>query len=330
MTLNTFHHAGIAAKNVTLGVPRFKEMIDVSRTIRTPAMDVYLEGPAAAVPALVRATVLALEQTTLGSIVAASEVVEISTAAEEEPFALKLEGALAPPPPHPSQYVLRYRLRQDLCVQQALFPAAVCAAVRQFLGAQSADCAASAVHDEVWYVWVRFRNVEALLSLAADAAPPEVMALTEFNAMRRLRDAILDVLVKGVPGITRCFAQQKKRTVFGADGGASLEEGWVMECEGSNLPTVLSIEGVDATRTTCNDVWYVILVWLARCCGWLARCCRSLLTARCPRPYDEDRLLSFSADRLLWMFCMARGWGRTGKRTPRSGSKPPPRCCTLR
>jgi DNA-directed RNA polymerase II subunit RPB1 len=43
MTLNTFHFAGISAKNVTLGVPRFKEIINVSNNIKTPGLKVYLK-----------------------------------------------------------------------------------------------------------------------------------------------------------------------------------------------------------------------------------------------------------------------------------------------
>ncbi len=42
MTLNTFHFAGVSAKNVTLGVPRLKEIINVARTIKTPSMMIYL------------------------------------------------------------------------------------------------------------------------------------------------------------------------------------------------------------------------------------------------------------------------------------------------
>jgi DNA-directed RNA polymerase beta' subunit len=41
-TLNTFHHAGIASKNVTLGVPRITELVDASRKIKTPSLSVYL------------------------------------------------------------------------------------------------------------------------------------------------------------------------------------------------------------------------------------------------------------------------------------------------
>jgi DNA-directed RNA polymerase II subunit RPB1 len=41
LTLNTFHSAGISAKNVTLGVPRFKELINVAKNIKSPSMKLY-------------------------------------------------------------------------------------------------------------------------------------------------------------------------------------------------------------------------------------------------------------------------------------------------
>lgn len=43
MTLNTFHSAGISAKNVTLGVPRLKEIINIATTIKAPSLTVYLK-----------------------------------------------------------------------------------------------------------------------------------------------------------------------------------------------------------------------------------------------------------------------------------------------
>ena len=38
MTLNTFHFAGCSSMNVTLGVPRLKELINVSKNIKSPSM----------------------------------------------------------------------------------------------------------------------------------------------------------------------------------------------------------------------------------------------------------------------------------------------------
>ena len=42
MTLKTFHFAGVASMNITLGVPRIKEIINVSRTISTPIITAHL------------------------------------------------------------------------------------------------------------------------------------------------------------------------------------------------------------------------------------------------------------------------------------------------
>ncbi|CAF1395994.1 unnamed protein product, partial [Rotaria sordida] len=46
MTLNTFHYAGVSDKNVTLSVPRLKEIINVSIKPKTRSLTVYLTGQA--------------------------------------------------------------------------------------------------------------------------------------------------------------------------------------------------------------------------------------------------------------------------------------------
>ncbi|HEV2166701.1 MAG TPA: DNA-directed RNA polymerase subunit A'', partial [Thermoplasmata archaeon] len=43
MTLRTFHYAGVAEMNVTLGLPRLIELVDARRIPSTPMMTVYVE-----------------------------------------------------------------------------------------------------------------------------------------------------------------------------------------------------------------------------------------------------------------------------------------------
>ena len=43
MTLRTFHFAGIAERNVTLGLPRLIELVDARKKPVTPTMDIYLD-----------------------------------------------------------------------------------------------------------------------------------------------------------------------------------------------------------------------------------------------------------------------------------------------
>lgn len=42
MTLKTFHFAGVASMNVTLGVPRIKEIINAAKSISTPIISCKL------------------------------------------------------------------------------------------------------------------------------------------------------------------------------------------------------------------------------------------------------------------------------------------------
>jgi len=43
MTLNTFHAAGISTNNVTLGVPRLKELINLTKSIKCPSMKIHVD-----------------------------------------------------------------------------------------------------------------------------------------------------------------------------------------------------------------------------------------------------------------------------------------------
>lgn len=45
MTLNTFHFAGVAEMNVTMGLPRIIEILDGRKTIATPMMEIFLNSP---------------------------------------------------------------------------------------------------------------------------------------------------------------------------------------------------------------------------------------------------------------------------------------------
>jgi DNA-directed RNA polymerase subunit A" len=45
MTLNTFHFAGVAEMNVTMGLPRIIEILDCRKKIKTPMMEIFLKKP---------------------------------------------------------------------------------------------------------------------------------------------------------------------------------------------------------------------------------------------------------------------------------------------
>ena len=74
MTLNTFHFAGISAKNVTLGVPRFKEIINVNKNIKTPSLKIFLEEDYRTKQNKVSKLGMLIEYTTLCHVVSQSSI----------------------------------------------------------------------------------------------------------------------------------------------------------------------------------------------------------------------------------------------------------------
>ncbi|XP_038972862.1 DNA-directed RNA polymerase III subunit 1 isoform X1 [Phoenix dactylifera] len=73
MTLKTFHFAGVASMNVTLGVPRIKEIINAAKNISTPIITATLVSDRDVISA--RMVKSSLEKTVLGEVAKAIKIV---------------------------------------------------------------------------------------------------------------------------------------------------------------------------------------------------------------------------------------------------------------
>lgn len=77
MTLKTFHFAGVASMQITQGVPRIKEIINASKNISTPIINVMLECDDH--PVFARIVRSRIESTTLGQVVESMQTVLTSS-----------------------------------------------------------------------------------------------------------------------------------------------------------------------------------------------------------------------------------------------------------
>jgi DNA-directed RNA polymerase subunit A" len=76
MTLRTFHYAGVAEMNVTLGLPRLIELVDARRVPSTPMMTIYAEKKVRADRDGVQTIALQIEVTTVPDVASIGTVVE--------------------------------------------------------------------------------------------------------------------------------------------------------------------------------------------------------------------------------------------------------------
>jgi DNA-directed RNA polymerase subunit A" len=80
MTLKTFHYAGVAELNVTLGLPRLIEIVDARKNPSTPMMTVFLEEDQSADPVKAREVAQRIELTRIDNIAQSIEVDLLSRA----------------------------------------------------------------------------------------------------------------------------------------------------------------------------------------------------------------------------------------------------------
>jgi DNA-directed RNA polymerase II subunit RPB1 len=74
MTLNTFHYAGVSSKNVTLGVPRLREIINIAKENKTPSITIFLESERRTDLEFARKVLRSIEHTTLEKVTSKTQV----------------------------------------------------------------------------------------------------------------------------------------------------------------------------------------------------------------------------------------------------------------
>ncbi|CRG94277.1 DNA-directed RNA polymerase II subunit RPB1, putative [Plasmodium gallinaceum] len=75
MTLNTFHFAGVGSKNVTLGVPRLKELINIVKNVKTPSTTIYLDDLVSNDQQKAKDILTKLEYTTLKQLTSHAQII---------------------------------------------------------------------------------------------------------------------------------------------------------------------------------------------------------------------------------------------------------------
>ncbi|QDS70780.1 hypothetical protein FKW77_004122 [Venturia effusa] len=284
MTLNTFHFAGVSSKNVTLGVPRLKEILNVAQNLKTPSMSVYLEPHLRHRQKEAKLLRSRVEHTTLRSVTYMTEIyydpdIESTVVQEDEDtvaafFIIPEENM--DEPERQSKWMLRIILDRKVLLDKGLKVSDVAAKIKENYKSDLAILF-SDENSDVPVIRVRLLSDEPGQNKdGEDDSDPEVM-------LKRIEAHLLDTLtLRGINGVSRAFIDSEKRYALTEDGEMVLlpdpEEGktkssedevieemssenkpefkgkeWFLNTTGINLKDVLQIEGVDATRTYCNS-----------------------------------------------------------------------------
>lgn len=191
MTMRTFHYAGVAEINVTLGLPRLIEIVDARKQPSTPMMTIALEEGYATDRDKARHLAWEIEATHI------EHLADITTDLANMHLIIDLH-----------EKTLKYR-------------------------SLTADEIADKLREEMDVMVTVSNDIQNQIILTPNAP--------SYRELLQLAKHIHNITLKGIEGI--------KRVVIRKDG-----EEYTLYTEGSQLKSVLQIEGVDTTRTYTNNI----------------------------------------------------------------------------
>ncbi|KAL3809055.1 LOW QUALITY PROTEIN: hypothetical protein ACHAXA_001717, partial [Cyclostephanos tholiformis] len=272
MTLNTFHYAGVSAKNVTLGVPRLKEIINVAKTVKTPGLTIYLQEHVSGDADVAKVVHSMIEHTVLRNVTKLTEIYydpdPINTIVTKDREFVKEYYEIGEETEDDlrrlSPWVLRIELNQVVMVDKKIKMKEIAAEIANEYGS---DLNVLVSNDNADDLVVRIRIVNDVPMVhGVDENGNTVVDDIEMGQeddvfLKRLEKNMLQSLrLRGVEDVKKVFMREEKKTVWDDEKGFDRVVEWVLETDGTNLMSVLGVDYVDATRTISNDIVEVFMV----------------------------------------------------------------------
>ncbi|XP_032236944.2 DNA-directed RNA polymerase II subunit RPB1-like [Nematostella vectensis] len=266
MTLNTFHYAGVSAKNVTLGVPRLKEIINVSKKPKTPSLTVFLIGQAARDAEMAKAVLCRLEHTTLRKVTANTAIYydpdpQNTVIAEDQDFVNVYYEMPDFDVARISPWLLRIELDRKRMTDKKLTMEQISEKINLGFG-DDLNCIFNDDNAEKLVLRIRIMNNDD-----GKMQDDEDVDKMDDDVFLRCIEAnmLTDMTLQGIESISKVYMNlphedKKKRIVVTEQGEFKAIQEWLLETDGVSLMRVLSERDVDPVRTTSNDICEIFSV----------------------------------------------------------------------
>jgi len=192
MTMRTFHFAGIAEMDVTLGLPRLIEIVDARKTPSTPSMTIYLDEKIRNNEEKARELASKIETTTITDIAD----LEVNT----------------------TEMYVKIILDKEKLKERNL---------------QKEEITSKLKKMKLQKYEIEEDGYEIKITLDEPS----------YKKLYNLSESLKSLQVKGVPKIRRAIVKYDDK-----------KKEWVIYTQGSNLPAVLEMDGIDFARTKTNDI----------------------------------------------------------------------------
>lgn len=259
MTLNTFHFAGVSSKDVTLGVPRLNEIMNLARVMKTPQLHVFLDKETRTDKELANNVQAELEHASLEKLVIKTEIfydpaANRGSVVEEDNDWISLfyeSGDISVEDTSP--WLLRFVLDNQALTDKNITAVDICNRINEEFSGKLAVISTDESYAGQAVLRIRFKKG------ASDETDNDEQGA---RALRALEQHLFKHLtLKGIKGINRAVMEQENYIIvdeetqlFDSSKPECKVKEWVLYTEGSALRDILSNPRVDPVRTVTNNV----------------------------------------------------------------------------
>ena len=260
MTLNTFHFAGVSAKsNVTRGIPRLKELLHVSKNIKSPSTKIYLKDEFSHDKNKSAFIKNQLEYTLMKDIIISSSIYydpknDIDdTVIEEDKELLKIYKEFSELEMDESQdyvnspWIIRIVFDKNIMMEKSIIMEDVYMKLMEY----DIDRLSFTYTDD------NSKNLIGRISLKVDKEDKKNGIQNQsdiISVIKNINEDILNnIVIKGIENIT---------DIIITDITESIKEGYeyknkeknILETDGVNLISLITNPNIDFTKTISNDI----------------------------------------------------------------------------
>ena len=253
LTLNTFHNAGVGAASVVIteGVPRLKEILRLSKNLKTKNMTIFLKDEYSTDKEEARKIQTKFAYTQIKDVLETSEIIyggkngntsnqedlefiqsyqEFSELFDIDNISEQIE----------SPWILRLKFDKESLMNKKITIQEIQEAIKEkSFKANEIECIYSddSAQDVIMRIRIKLESTENFL-----------------NYMKEFEKQLTEFSLRGISNINRAELFEGNIIKYNLDGSIKASKEWKIGTEGSNLSEILTNNSVDFTRTYTNDI----------------------------------------------------------------------------
>jgi len=252
MTLNTFHLAGVGKPGVTRGVPRLKELLHISKNIKSPSITIYVKKPDAYSISKTQEIANKFELTTLRDLVSSTSIYydpdDEETNIQHDNTFMDIYKKFNEIDPinrdcKKLKWVLRFEFnRKELMNKNISTDDIHFAIISDRKDSNDISCFYS--DNNSGKIIFRIRLNES----GSENDDKDIQYLKNYEKN------LLNIVVKGIDKINKVIPRKDLDNIEFYEGNYKSKEQWIIDTDGTNLQDILAFDEVDTVNTFSNDI----------------------------------------------------------------------------